>query len=281
MRDFLRFVGTRLLVFGRWTLIVVGGAAIAMALLWGRARDDGRFDAEIGNVLSLALAAGLITTAALELAKRLTPLRGWFQRREIRRYLSEDSRQTESHVARQLDRALGDAIFFRGESEWREDYYPPRAAFWAFRSHDLRYIYALPMEQLTAQIGGAVELALGSTDTASQYEALLTALAGEPATQLTKQGDGEDSGQAVLRNRVSHHVQRGLEALQIVVGHRWRWFVRGSAVVIATVVALLISAQADLGLYGSWPELVIIAVLGGLLSWFSRDVMAVVERWRR
>jgi len=159
--------------------------------------------------------------------------------------------------------------------------------------------YDLAIEQLCGQITAAATVVL---DFPAMHRDLLTCLAAE-AGQEDRSAllRAADLGRAALdrmrtdapndyqilvdaRSRVTHQVQRSIDALQIAAGFRWKLRLQSAAFVISCVLT-----AAGMSLYRS-PETsalmgVIVSVPLGLMAGFlapiARDIVAVVNRARK
>jgi hypothetical protein len=80
--------------------------------------------------------------------------------------------------------------------------------------------------------------------------------------------------------RASQRARSALDALQIFVGGRWRRSVQASAVLIATLAAVLIQLTQPSS-ESRWLFILSAALISGPLAWIIRDITAVIERWRR
>jgi hypothetical protein len=167
-------------------------------------------------------------------------------------------------------------------------------------------LFNLPIAQLAAQVSIAADLALSYPQ---DYKAFLASLAGNyeaftngpragppslqpspassvpgPRQRLYRSGA---RGRAAPANEVSerdiyrgHLVRGGVDALQLYVGQGWRRFVRISAVLISGILGLVWVSFLDIRPGLRIAYVLSALVLGGLISWFLRDLVAIVERLR-
>lgn len=293
--------------YGRWAL--AGAALLLLTIVWwlstGAARsgisDLDTVTDQLSTILTDALAAGIIALSLVEVMKRMTSIRGWFHRNEIESHLSSSSQRYEDAPAAdsgdiawgQLKRAIGHVwLTSRPNTKVSERLLSARDR------RDWRYFFDLPLEQLMGQLASAIE---SSLNTPQEFEELLNALVGEAAPMEVevlvgpirtppgpKASAEHEAGyetyvasfaraQAVVGDRV----QRSLDALQVVIGHRWRWFLRATVMSICAVVALILVRVSGVNGTQALAALITITVLGSVVAWIGRDVMAVVERWRR
>lgn len=85
---------------------------------------------------------------------------------------------------------------------------------------------------------------------------------------------------ALLANIVDA-IQKGIDSMQVSVGQRWRRYVRMYAMVLSGLVAMLIAVQIEVP--GETKSAFVVTALctGGFFAWFTRDLVAVVERLRQ
>lgn len=155
-----------------------------------------------------------------------------------------------------------------------------------------RDVLALPIEQLSAQLASAVDIAI-----MDQRENLLIALAGESArphiAQLldwkTQPEIGADTRPEKpellkIRNTILHVIQRRIDGFQIHVGNEWKSILRIIAIALSGGLAglgVLVSAKWTDQPFTAAAFTMIVGLLGGLLASVARDLVAIVERYRR
>ncbi len=263
------------------------------------------------SALRIAFATGVLAAALVEVFKRLTGVRGVFHLFELREYLREGVMRTDGGAEKSPGAATSPSGGSNGppddavkEANFREAWTQLERGFgevWLTREvkqsehqrlkgyprRDARYFFDLPLEQLMGQIGGAVETAV--TKPASNRQ-LLECFAGQGAAAelgyIVSNAQTPEAPQVdaqYVRNQaiVSERVQRGLDALQVIVGHRWRWFIRavaGAVCALLGVVAVEMTGTTGFTAIFIWA---MCAVPGTFFSWLSRDLTAVVERFRR
>ena len=257
-----------------------------------------------------ALFAGLSAAAILEVAKRLIGLRGMYQQRQIKLWLQERSSRydaTSGTYAFRDDEET--AEWDEGETaEWRARHRRPHIELerlvgvltdddlHAMRSHArspgasdaaaprvgdalsrysttrrLARFYDLPIEQLSAQIYAAMDVAVREPE---RFPAVMKAVTG--------MGIGEvlpNSGRSAIE--VAQAVRAGVDALHIDVGEGWRNYVRGTAIWLSGSVGLVTVLWSDVNGRDAGAYMLSSLLLGGFLAWVLRDLAAAVERWRR
>jgi hypothetical protein len=83
------------------------------------------------------------------------------------------------------------------------------------------------------------------------------------------------------RNRVTHHLQRSIDALQISMSFRWKFSLQILIYAICLAASLVcVVAIKRPGRY-NFVEALVIAVVAGFLSPVISDLAAVINRWRK
>lgn len=252
-------------------------------------------------VIVLPLAGiGALSMALLQTAKNLLPLRLWFQRCHVQNWLAH--RATQAAAAAKAAGASFAA--------------PPASVPQAqtdlvhlATAGDAGALYSLPIEQLCGQINAATQVLL---DYPSLHWNLLRCLASEaqpadlalinppdpaahaarkmllrkPAVTLTDAEHNQVDDYVAARNRVSHQIQRAVDALQISVSFRWKFWMQLSSILLSAalgVTTLLIgNAYFDMRLTAARECALIIltAILSGFLAPVARDLVAALEQIR-
>lgn len=248
--------------------------------------DFSRLERAALQLLLFGIAVGVTAMAVIEVIKRTTPVRAAYHVAVLSRRLGPDSYAV-----------LRDLVTGRRQNLLLLD---------------------LPIEQLTGQIGAALDQIVAGLDVipvvwspeleqgtvnkpAPPVRArleLLNAVVGRQFFVVTEKDQGappsKDQGappsdkkstsqelQRDLETALRSALDAGLDNVQLSVGSGWKRLVRLSAALVSAVAALIISI-----LNGETYEIVLIAflgafVIGGFFSWLSRDLVAVVERWRQ
>ncbi|MGY1693568.1 hypothetical protein ACI780_01550 [Geodermatophilus sp. SYSU D00814] len=310
MRRIFEFGGR----YGRWALIAAYAALSAVVLRLRirpirtrRLRRPGPSSAAdlLAAAVTIAAGTGVLAASLVEVVKRLTGVRGRYHEYELREYLRETAERQARPVAgpagappgeegrrgdpwRQLESALGNVWPTEEELAEERRRLSRGGRFVAHPRRDPRYFFDLPLEQLMGQIAAALQVALA---TPQRYVELLRCFAG---TALPPDERDEDELEMLLRPTpptgdelvaaqavVHERMQRSIDGVQVIVGHRWRWFVRGSATGVCGILGILAVKAA--GTRGSARVLVwlLCAGPGSAFAWLARDAAAVVERWRR
>jgi hypothetical protein len=242
-------------------VLIVGIAAVAIdrALSDGFHLAGGSIPEQVRDLVWFSLACGLASTATIEIFKRLTPIRGLYQRRQSALWLK----------ARRPAEARPE----------KEDLYKPLQTAMRLRTRaELTRIFNLPTEQLAAQISSAADAALTAPDEQKWFLEALTGVTWRTAEQATQAGG--DSPPA-LDLQLVQRVRSGVDHFQIDATERWRRYVQGAALWISALYGILL-AHAGIATSSTRPAYVLAAlVLGGSIAWFARDITAFVQRGRR
>jgi hypothetical protein len=137
-------------------------------------------------------------------------------------------------------------------------------------------LFELPIEQLTAQIQAATDIALRSKH---GDDLIFHILKGTDRDEYYRGSD--DSPQRA--SRLSYLVQRRLDDLQIQVKHDWRNLLRTICLSLSFILASLIAR-----VFGLWKQnhsstafiVVLLSLFSAFFSTIARDLVAVLERLR-
>ncbi|HLW80685.1 MAG TPA: hypothetical protein VKS20_01460 [Candidatus Acidoferrales bacterium] len=246
-------------------------------------------------ILAVPLAGiGALSMALIQTAKNMLPLRRWFQRNRVENWLA--------HRANEATAAAG-APNSVSIAQAKSDLVHLATA------GDASALYSLPIEQLCGQINASTQVLL---DYPSLHWNLLRCLASEahppdlallnppdpavhaarkmllrkPAIALTDAEHNQVDDYVAARNRVSHQIQRAVDALQISVSFRWKFWMQLASILLSAalgVAALLIGSaygQINLSSRGQCGLIVLTAILSGFLAPVARDLVAALEQIR-
>jgi hypothetical protein len=227
--------------------------------------------------------------ALIQLLKDLLPIRREFQKAWIRQWLKR------KHAFIYLERPTGH--YLNAERELVQ----------LATDGDSNAFYSLPIEQLCGQMNAAAQSVL---DHPRDYPSLLLCLASQAApadidllfsgpppppprprdgVPTTDQQPVDDTVQREMlqdfvdaRNRVTHQVQRAIDALQLSAGSRWKLSIQIGSIILSGGLAVLgVSLFGDV--HGFWHWLLtvfIVALLGGFFAPIARDLIAGLQRLR-
>jgi hypothetical protein len=226
------------------------------------------------SLLWFSVFCGLASMATVEVAKRLTGLRGLYQERQVRLWLTERATGGDpTALSEQLDSVLGLTRAAAG--------YPAKR----------RALYNLPVGQLVAQIGIAAERVLSNP---ASDRRLVSALIGEaampPSPPTPPTANAPDTAKASIqedtaaRERArrayeSQLLRTALDQLQISVSGRWRTWVQWTAVALSGAYGIALGYLMNLA--GRSVYVLAAIFIGGFFSWLAKDVSGGLERWRR
>ena len=225
-------------------------------------------------------AIGTVSMALIQTAKNVLPLRSWFQRARIRRWLFEAardvSRPTKVNVC--TTKAETDLISLA-------------------TSGDEEAFYNLPIEDLCAQIRNAVPVIM---DYPSLHADLFYCLASEasmedlaflleppPHEVFFKRDQSAENEKrirafAAAKARVSLQVRCSVDAIQTSIGFRWKRSLQIASLVLSAavgIIALYLGGDQNSS-YPRFGATIMIGVLSGFLAPVARDLVAGIEKWR-
>jgi len=223
-------------------------------------------------------AIGTVSMALLQTAKNIFPLRSWFQRGRLRRWLGVAAKSTNADVC--TSKAETDLIVLA-------------------TSGDEQAFYNLPIEDLCAQIRDAVPVIL---DYPHLHEDLFCCLASQasaddirrlldpppPETFLKRGEQSTDDEKRVIREyaaaktRLAAQVRCSIDAIETSIGFRWKYSLQLASLVLSAiigVVALHLGAGPDRA-YPTVGATIMIGLLSGFLAPVARDLVAAIEKWR-
>jgi hypothetical protein len=235
-----------------------------------------------------AIAIATLATAVVQLLKDLLPVRRWFQRFFLRKWFRDRSvtKSVAPTSAPTKSTAASPVPFEDAERELI------RLA----TGGDYNAFYDLEPAQLCGQMNSAAQAALAYPN---RHSALLRFLAPEAkeedieivtgttdsgaATNLTVAAGQPDDGNAPMdaRNRLAHHLQRSIDALQISMSFQWKFVVQILVYIICLGASLVIVYLVNPPARYSLIEVLTITIVAGFLSPVISDLVAVINRLRR
>jgi hypothetical protein len=226
--------------------------------------------ARVATFLGESLVIALATMALIQVARRLLPLRGWFHRDEVERWLGSGPAINVLEA-----RLIG----------WR-----------SLAALDL------PVEQLCAQLSAIgdhlLEEVIASPPPANErndaVELLDRMSEGEWSRPRPPSLKDSEEWETTRRTRVAYAIQRHLDLLQIEAGSRWRWSLLVAAIGACGVLFLVAKWVLGAGTFiqpwsnGAFAKAftwtlgtLLVALLGGYMATIARDVVAIIEKLRR
>ena len=250
-------------------------------------------------------AVGVLSMAIIQTIKDMLPVRNWFQQFFVRRWIQQKANDSRNATVPWLE---GGGLEWFMQEEKRTDPRADTAKFrsgpdWAVAERDLfrlatdgddKALYDLPIEQLCGQINAAAQVVL---DRPSDHPDLILCLASvadpvdiarvmfPPAEAKAARPLDEDEARrrhdsfVDARTRVTHQVQRAIDALQITAGFRWKFGLQVISIVMSGVIAAI----------GVWKfahvhsvlTVLLIGVMGGFLAPVARDLVAALQQLRK
>jgi hypothetical protein len=252
-------------------------------------------------------AVGSVSMAVLQAVKNETPIRNWYQRYRIRRWILASIRGNYSQSW--LTRVRSDLrIRFNPDAKTRTRERKrltslERKLIVLCTSGDTEAFFDLPIDDLCDQIRKVISVIL---DNPAPHKDLLVLLARgsspEDIRLLLNAEEADPAGSAppgkeeaarkfrtftAAKSRVLSQTRCSVDAIQIAIGFRWRFWLQ----VASMVLSIAIGAVAfDLGavkqpsgatnLFKKYWDDFSFGVLAGVLSPIARDLVAAVEKWR-
>ncbi len=250
-------------------------------------------------------AVGVLSMAIIQTIKDMLPVRNWFQQFFVRRWMQQKANDSRNETISWL--RGGGSEWFSEEGE-RTDPRAQMAKFergpdWAVAERDLfklatdgddKALYDLPIEQLCGQINAAAQVVL---DRPADHPDLMLCLASvadpvdiarvmfPPAEAKAARPVDDDEGRrrhdsfVDARTRVTHQVQRAIDALQITAGYRWKFGLQVISIGLSGVIAAIGVWRFAPG--AGLSSVLVIGVLGGFLAPVARDLVAALQQLRK
>ena len=236
---------------------------------------------------ALMAGMGVISMGILQLVKMLVPLRRWFQEACVRQWLKKSADSASEACLKangKVDSRLAEVQLIQyttgGDS----------AAF-----------YDLPAEQLCGQMNPASQLVLQYPSGETKREQHLfycfacnanaddvQKLLHPPETTMV-QGSNPSAEQVRqtnefvdARNRVSNHIQRNIDGLQIAMTHRWRFWLQWATLLMSFGSALMVSIMMrSPGQTVDLPAVLFTALGASIVAPVARDLAAAIQAFRK
>jgi hypothetical protein len=256
--------------------------------------------------LKAVVAVGVVSMIVLQSLKDLLPLRNWFHRYFIHRWMKQKASEARHSAEAWMSMSDAGNRWFKLE---RERIHPPPDNRYFLDSprvkkaeEDLlqlagdgyaKAFYGQPVERLCKQITSAAQVLL---DRPIRHPDLFLCLASkanaEDAARVmfppkdrkaehANQGDEQARNDSYVeaRARVAHQIQRAIGALQITVESRWQLAMRLSAIVLSGLFAWLGMRMFWKG--SQWLLSALVAVAGGCLASMARDLVVTLQQLRK
>jgi hypothetical protein len=220
----------------------------------------------------------VIATATVQLIKDLSPARRWFQQYFLNKWFLSRFDQRKQAPATELN--------------WHN---AKRDLVHLATGGDFQAFYNLEPAQLCGQMNSAAQVALAY---ASRHRDLLRFLAPEadpsdiekvasapesPSAEVDDVSAGQSRVDTLLdaRNRLAHHLQRTIDALQISMSFRWKLILQIVAYLISFTAAFMIVFAVNAAGRYDFITALTIGIVAGFLSPAVSDLLAVINRLRK
>lgn len=250
--------------------------ANAIQNFFGESQDLGAYLAAMGAI-------GVVAMALIQAAKDVFPLRRWYQRTRLRKWMADGAREAEVRFAATLQDSTGVAVNAR--RAWKD-------LIALSVDGDENALLDLPVEQLCGQMSAAFQMVL---DYPKQYRELLL-IAGSFASSAdmneilntdrasVARGEGpatvEQIRWADARNRMTHQLQRAVDGFQIATGYRWTYWMKIASFVVSALLAMIAVQTKGNGVIAHTGVILFTAVLAGFLAPIARDLVATIQKLR-
>lgn len=225
----------------------------------------------VGGAVLVALLSGLAAMVTVETVKRLLPLRGAYNSRQVGKWLT-DRLNTDGAAMNQLVRAIGldsNESPTGGVSRLRR----------VLRPGQFAEAFNLPVEQLSAQINAAIERV--TRDPHAPADLLRTLCPGLDPTEFESLQRGRSTASPDTIATVAYNVSAAIDQLQIHLAGQWRHYLQATSWWLAGAFGLLLAGYHIVPGVGPIAATVISLTAGGFIAWFARDLTAVIEGLRR
>ncbi len=232
-----------------------------------------RVSAESYHFFTAAIAVGLLSMAIIQMFKDILPVRRWFQRSWVQKWLR--LKRSAEYLA-----AEKDLVQLATDGDYNS-------------------FYNLPIEQLCGQANAAAQAAL---DNPKMHALLLRCLGSEadpndlstiiggpppearkPRAQFAPDDPslGRVDDYVDARNRVAHQIQRAIDSLQVSAGQRWKFWIQLLSMAISLIIACLgVSFFGELYGWQRVETIIAVALLGGFFAPIARDLIAGLQQLR-
>jgi hypothetical protein len=265
-----------------------------------------------GSFLLFSLAIAVLTMSFIQICRILIPVRGWFQGRSLFLWFSSaiDERGFENDLNPFSQDVLGawnqllhitkPPSVEKALAQFRQARIGKKASYISgIFGAQYPLLYDLPLEQLSAQIALATDLAMDKPRDYSDLLLCVVGIEGAPELVAVFTSTAEQSSyneenskrralqDAQARGTISRLIQRRSDKFQIDTGGRWRRNLR----MVVTACSITFSSVVVLSNIGrgesliKWCSYVAYGIFGGGLAAFMamllRDITAIIENRRR
>jgi len=227
---------------------------------------------------ALTLAIAVTATAIVQLLKELLPIRRYFQRSFLASWFSKRLAEVNAPVTpEELKAAEKDLVHLA-------------------TGGDRNALYDLETPQLCGQMNAAAQIALAYPERHPELLRFLAPEADEADVNIVAQtpsfakarsapaSSGESANMDELldaRNRVTHHLQRSIDALQISMGFRWKLYLQLTVYTICLIASLFAILTTKGPTRFAWLEIIVVGVVAGFVSPVISDFAGFIEKLRK
>jgi hypothetical protein len=233
-----------------------------------------------GYLLAVA-ALGTLTMAVLQVIKDLTPARRWFQRYRMLNFLNEHVEVAAKNLGLKACAASAEKEILLLATD-----------------SDAGAFYSLEIEKLCGQWNAAVQIVI---DSPKEYEDFFSCVAARASQKDFEIVLGRDFPETLpsheearlpldeqkrrldqrhlfvgARTRVTHQIQRAIDAFQIDTSFRWKWLLQLASFFISFLFALMALNRSLV----SQGNALVSAAIAGFLAPVARDLFATLQKLR-
>jgi hypothetical protein len=245
-----------------------------------------------GFLLALAV-IGTATMALIQAVKDVTPMRNWYQRWRLRRWLAEGIDEARERHASLVAKSNGAPSTSGPADSLNLDDVEADLVRLAVDG-DRDALYDLAIEQLCGQVNAGLQLVI---DYPTAHRALLlvagsqantedlTVLLEADRTQFDPRNDDPEQVRARqefadARNQVSHQLQRAVDGFQIAASYRWKWILQLLSFAVSAILAAAALSLGSPAAQYRTATVVFTAILAGFLAPVARDLTAAIQKLR-
>ena len=235
----------------------------------------------------IALSAiGVTAMALIQTVKDQTPLRAFYQRRRLRKWIAEgladfqvgqDALPNEVRISMDgLDASAAEADILRLSTD-----------------SDAKAFYGLAIEKLCGQMNAAAQSIIQYPNAHLSALAVLASEAAPDDIATFKAGivgplstppTPEQAAYIAARAQITQQIQRAIDALQISVGADWQTLLQRASLVLTVGIFEVLLYQShtlssDFGAL-TWFWGLFLGILSGFLAPVSRDIVAAIQNLR-
>jgi hypothetical protein len=217
-----------------------------------------------------AIAIASIATALVELLKDLFPVRRAFQRNFLKRWFAERLAAKPNAGAIEFRKAEAELVRLATGGD--------RDAF-----------YDLEPAQLCGQVNSAAQQVIAFPKRHSNLLRFLAPEADPNDVELLTSATNTTPGNAMTdpqelfdaRNRVTHQLQRSVDALQISMSFRWKFFIQIIINFVCFILAFGVVLAVKTSSWFSVAEAIAVGLLAGFVSPLLSDLASFINQLRR